>query len=202
MTLPNVLRSGVTSSSSCPPPRATRKPVITSSRISRAPTRSHSARSPLRNPALGGDEAHVGGDRLDDHAGGLLVELRHDVVGRDDRVGHRRLGDARRPGQAEGSQPGAGLGQGGGRRGRGSCPRTSRPCADRCGRAPRGRRTWSPRCRKPRAAPARPTARARRSPRPAAPRARSARRRRCRRRPLAARPRRWPGWAWPAMTAP
>ena len=44
---------------------------MTSSKISSAPTRSHSARRPSRNPSTGGDQAHVGGDRLDDHAGGV-----------------------------------------------------------------------------------------------------------------------------------
>ena len=42
---------------------------MTSSKISSAPTRSHSARSPSRNPGDRRDQAHVGGDRLDDHRG-------------------------------------------------------------------------------------------------------------------------------------
>ncbi len=54
MTLPSVVRSGVTPNSSCAPPAATRKPVMTSSKMSSAPTRSHSARSPARKPSTGG----------------------------------------------------------------------------------------------------------------------------------------------------
>jgi hypothetical protein len=40
--------------SSWAPPRATRNPVITSSKMRSAPTRSHSARSPARKPGSGG----------------------------------------------------------------------------------------------------------------------------------------------------
>ena len=39
MTLPRIVRSGVTPSRSCAPPRATRKPEITSSKTSSAPLR-------------------------------------------------------------------------------------------------------------------------------------------------------------------
>jgi hypothetical protein len=38
----------------CAPPQATRKPVITSSKIRSAPWRSQRARSPARKPATGG----------------------------------------------------------------------------------------------------------------------------------------------------
>ena len=68
MTLPKHDRSGVTPKRSCAPPRASRKPVITSSKTSSAPTRSHSARRPGEEPGAGRDQAHVGGDRLDDDA--------------------------------------------------------------------------------------------------------------------------------------
>ena len=74
---------------------------MTSSKISSAPTRSHSARSPSRNPGAGAIDAHVGGDRLDDHGGDLLVELRHLVVRHDERLGDRAGGHAGRAGQAE-----------------------------------------------------------------------------------------------------
>ena len=65
----------------------------------------------LEEAGLRGDQAHVGRDGLDDHAGGVLVELRHDVVGHDGRVGHGRLGDARRAGQPERGEAGARLGK-------------------------------------------------------------------------------------------
>ena len=47
---PSVVKSGVTPNRVCAPPRATRKPVMTSSKISRAPCSVHSSRSPSRNP--------------------------------------------------------------------------------------------------------------------------------------------------------
>ncbi len=53
MTLPNVVMSGRTSYRAWAPPASRRKPVITSSKINSAPTRSHSARSPSRNPGCG-----------------------------------------------------------------------------------------------------------------------------------------------------
>ena len=53
MTLPKQVRSGVIPNTAWAPPRAIRKPVMTSSKINRAPTRSHSARRPARNPPTG-----------------------------------------------------------------------------------------------------------------------------------------------------
>ena len=58
------------------PPCSTRKPVMTSSNSSSAPTRSHSARSPARKPGAGRDEAHVGRHRLDDDHRDVVVERR------------------------------------------------------------------------------------------------------------------------------
>ena len=69
--------------------------------MSSAPTRSHSARSPARNPGCGRDDAHVGGDRLDDDRGHRLVEVRHLVVRHDERLGDGAGGHAGRAGQAE-----------------------------------------------------------------------------------------------------
>ncbi len=54
MILPNAVRSGVTPYTAPAPSYATRKPVITSSKKSRAPCSSQSARSPSRNPGSGG----------------------------------------------------------------------------------------------------------------------------------------------------
>ena len=53
-TLPSVVRSGVMRMVSWAPPRARRKPVITSSHTNSAPARVHSSRSPSRNPGTGG----------------------------------------------------------------------------------------------------------------------------------------------------
>ena len=53
MTLPSVVRSGLMPSSFCAQPRSTRKPVITSSKISSAPCASHSRRIVAMNSAVG-----------------------------------------------------------------------------------------------------------------------------------------------------
>src|SRR5690606_36614678 len=64
-------------------------------------------------PISGGgrDEAHVGGDRLDDDAGHGVVEVGHDVVGDDAGVLHGGGGDAGGAGQPEGGEAAAGLGE-------------------------------------------------------------------------------------------
>ena len=53
MILPKVTRSARTPKYSWAPPGARRKPVITSSKISRAPCLSHRARRPSRKPGAG-----------------------------------------------------------------------------------------------------------------------------------------------------
>ena len=53
MTLPKHVRSGRTSNLACAPPVPKRNPVMTSSNTKSAPTRSHSARKPSRNPFAG-----------------------------------------------------------------------------------------------------------------------------------------------------
>ena len=53
ITLPKHHRSGRTPRSSDAPPAPRRNPVMTSSKISSAPARSHAWRSPSRNPATG-----------------------------------------------------------------------------------------------------------------------------------------------------
>src|SRR2546423_197118 len=53
ITFPRQVRSGSIPYRCCAPPRATRKPVITSSKMSRAPAARVSSRSVSRNPALG-----------------------------------------------------------------------------------------------------------------------------------------------------
>ena len=111
MTLPKHQRSGRTPDHAEAPPSPSRNPVMTSSKISSAPAASHAARSPSRNPVDRRDQAHVGGHRLDDDAGHLLVELGHRVVGDHDGVGHRRRRDAGRVGQPERGHPAAPAGQ-------------------------------------------------------------------------------------------
>src|SRR5690606_24650315 len=66
---------------------------------------------PLEEPGGGRDEAHVGGDRLDDDAGHGVVEVGHDVVGDDAGVLHGGGGDAGGAGQPEGGEAAAGLGE-------------------------------------------------------------------------------------------
>ncbi len=57
----------------------------------------------LEEPRGRRHQAHVGGDRLDDHGGEVAVPrgLGHHVVGHHDGVADRRLGDAGRPGEPE-----------------------------------------------------------------------------------------------------
>ncbi len=54
MTLPSVVRSGVTPYRACAPPGCTRKPVITSSKTSSASCSAVRERSRSRNPGAGG----------------------------------------------------------------------------------------------------------------------------------------------------
>ena len=94
ITLPKIDRSGVMPNSRLRAAEPTRKPVMTSSSTSSAPCRVQRSRSASRNPARGGDEPHVRGDRLDEDrrdVGTVLgergVERGDVVVGHDDRVG-------------------------------------------------------------------------------------------------------------------
>ena len=111
MTLPKHHRSGVTPDHAVAPPGPSRKPVMTSSKISSAPTASQAARRPARKPGRGRDQVHVGRHRLDDDARHRVVELGHDVVGRHHGVGHRPGGHAGRTGQPEHGDPAAPAGQ-------------------------------------------------------------------------------------------
>ena len=77
MTLPNVVRSGVTSYLAWAPPSSRRNPVITSSNTSSAPTRSHSARSPSRNPAAGATTPMLAATGSTITAATCVVELGH-----------------------------------------------------------------------------------------------------------------------------
>ena len=116
MTLPITVMSAGTPSSSCAPPRATRKPVITSSRTSSAPDESASSRSRSRNPGSGGTTpmfAGTGSARI--AAGRVLGDRGLDrlgvVPGDDHRRGRSGLGDARRGRDAGGRQARPGLGE-------------------------------------------------------------------------------------------
>ena len=51
------------------------------------------AAQPFEKPGRRRDEAHVGGHGLDDHRSHAIIERRHHVVGRHDRVGDRTRGD-------------------------------------------------------------------------------------------------------------
>ena len=201
MTLPKHHRSGRTPKTLRGPAVATRNPVMTSSKMSSAPTRSHASRKPSRKPGAGRDQAHVGRDRLDDHAGHVVADPRHHVVGDDQRLGHRRLGHPGRGRQTQGGHPAPPAGQEAvavavvtareqhhpvppGR------PRASRT-ADMAASVPL---LTSRTCRSP--------APGRRSPRRAAPPARSAPRTTCRR-PAARRTASTTlGWAWPEDRRP
>ena len=114
-TLPRIVRSGVTPSCSCAPPRATRKPVITSSSTSSAPDESHSSRSSSRKPLRAGTRpmfAAIGSARIaatlvvDRSLHSLRVVPRHD-----DRVARLRRGHTRRCRDALRRETRSGLGQ-------------------------------------------------------------------------------------------
>ena len=194
MTLPKHDRSGATPNSSWAPPRASRKPVMTSSKTSSAPTRSHAARRPGEEPGAGATRPMLAATGSTMTHGDALVELRA-----------RRCTAPRRcrppptavtpaePGRPERGHAAAALGQ---QRVAVAVVVAGELHDSAAAGEPAGQadgRSSSPRCRSTPAGPARTTAPGRRSPRPAAPRARSGRRRRCRRPPPAAPPRRWPG---------
>ena len=112
MILPRIVRSGSTSSRCWAPPRATRKPLITSSNTSSAPVSSASRRSFARKPSDGAHQSHVGRVGLADDRRELAERQRLRVVPRDDhRVGRLRMGHARRRRYALGRKPRPGLGQ-------------------------------------------------------------------------------------------
>ena len=71
MIFPRQVRSGSIAKISCAPPKATRKPVITSSKISKLPVRSVMVAQALEIPRRRQHATHVAGNRLDDDAGNL-----------------------------------------------------------------------------------------------------------------------------------
>ena len=103
ITLPSVVRSGVMPIQRLRAAACTRKPVITSSKISTLPWRSHSARRPSRKPGARRDQVHVAGDRLDDDAGDRVALRRErgldrvEIVVRQRRSSRWRSPAARRP---------------------------------------------------------------------------------------------------------
>ena len=110
ITLPKHHRSGRTPNARAPP-QAEAEPgddlvedQQRAGRVARGP-------QPFEEPGRRRDEAHVGGDRLDDHRGDVVVDLGHDVVGRHDGVGHRAGGHAGRARQAQGGHAAAAGGQ-------------------------------------------------------------------------------------------
>ena len=75
------VRSGVTPGMACAyrpcaPPRATRKPLMTSSKMSSAPCSRAQLAQRAHEVHGGAHEVHVAGDRLDDHAGDVGAVLR------------------------------------------------------------------------------------------------------------------------------
>jgi hypothetical protein len=89
--------------------------VITSSKTKRAPGACAQVAEQLEEPGIGRDEAHVGGDRLDEHRREVVAVLGEGgldagaVVERDHhRVGDGRGRDPRAPGEAERGDAAAG----------------------------------------------------------------------------------------------
>ena len=75
---------------------------MTSSKTSRAPTRSHSARSPSRNPGAGGTRPMLAATGSTITQATPSSRVGHHVVGRHDGVGHRAGGHAGRAGDGAG----------------------------------------------------------------------------------------------------
>ena len=111
-----IVRSASTPSSSWAPPRATRKPEITSSRISSAPCSSASRRSSARKPSTGGTtpmfagsgSARIAATSCSASAAATASASFH---GDDDRRRGLRLGDAGARRDALGREPRARLGE-------------------------------------------------------------------------------------------
>ena len=102
MALARQMMSGVTPVSPVAPLGPAVRPVLTSSKVSRAPARMQQVLQPGQETRLRLDDARVHHDRLDDHPGdlaGVLIEQALDagqvVKGRDQGELHDRLGDAR-----------------------------------------------------------------------------------------------------------
>ena len=115
MTLPRIVRSGITPSRSCAPPRATRKPEITSSKTSRAPAASRLAQK-LEEARLRRDHAHVrrvglAQERSDLALGERALNRLAVVPGHNECVGGLRGGHARARRNALGREPRAGVGE-------------------------------------------------------------------------------------------
>ena len=67
ITLPSVVRSGLMPYSCCAPPKATRKPVMTSSKISSAPVLCECSRSASQEARRRRHATHVAHDRFDNN---------------------------------------------------------------------------------------------------------------------------------------
>ncbi len=118
ITLPKVERSGRTPSSSCAPPFARRKPVITSSKMRSAPCASQRRRSPSWKPGSGRIRPAlpgIGSTMIAAISPGVRAKRgldRREVVERQGQgEGGQRGGDARAVGLAVGQRAGAGLHQ-------------------------------------------------------------------------------------------
>ena len=81
-TLPNIERSGVMPYMPCAPASPSRNPVITSSNTRSAPTRGAAVAQAFEEAVARRHQAHVRGDRFDDHRGEIGAEARERVVER------------------------------------------------------------------------------------------------------------------------
>ena len=124
MYLPSVVRSGMTPSCACRPPRD-RREVITSSKTSSAPQSSARRRRPCRNCGRAGDAAARAEHRLDQDRGEL--RRRRAARARPRRRGRCRARAASRAARSP-SRPRRRRRA----RRRGRRPRTPAPCAGRC----------------------------------------------------------------------
>ena len=105
-TLPKIDRSGVIPNHACAPPRADAEPGDHLVEDEQRAGAGAPVPEVVEEAGRGGDEAHVGGDRLDEDRREVVlgeggIDRGDVVVGHDDGVGHRTGGDARRSGDPE-----------------------------------------------------------------------------------------------------
>ena len=163
MIFPRMVRSGVTPSRSCAPPRATRNPEITSSNTSSAPAASAAVAQEVEEAPVGRHEAHVGRVGLAHERGQLalgeralhrvaVVPRHHRRVGR---LGRGHAGAGR---DALGGEARARLGQEAVHVAVVGAGELQHRVAARWRRGPAGSRSCSPRCPRRSCAPSRPRA--------------------------------------------
>ena len=107
ITLPIVVRSGVTPQYSCAHPLEIRNPVITSSKLSSAPSAVVTLAEALEEGLVRDDEPGVAHDGLEDHARDLTLVLLEDLLHRLEVVVRRAQRRVRRRLRARRASPGA-----------------------------------------------------------------------------------------------